>query len=450
MRTLRVEEESNSAYEENPFLLDEEQPPESPSLISIIIIAIMLLSLLPAGFWVQNQIDFLLDSDGDGVPNSEDKFPYDATESSDWDGDGFGDNIDPDDDNDGYSDNIDLDPLYDLSVVFNFNWVNLSTEISGRPMFFFQLYQEEKELKQFDEEGSPFEAEWQVPYDLSIDFEVNVPDIQSEHSFNIRLYQAQWSTPQLLDIDGSNDTYGITISYNLINETWSGDDVDGLVDGALDNLTDEPDAQMSYSISTSYFGYVKTYMWSYGGKEYEMSYNFDPTIYASYVAQDHRITDEDDYIEFATPDDETMILFSEQLHRIAQENALSVNEEAQYLLSFVQSLKYAEDNVTAGLGEYPRFPVETLVDELGDCEDTSILLITIAEILGIDSALILIPDAFPDAGHAAVGLALDNISGTYYELDGTEYFYSETTAVGWQIGEIPDMDSSTAILYTVP
>ena len=64
-----MEEESNSAYEENPFLLDEEQPPESPSLISIIIIAIMLLSLLPAGFWVQNEIDFLLDSDGDGLPS---------------------------------------------------------------------------------------------------------------------------------------------------------------------------------------------------------------------------------------------------------------------------------------------------------------------------------------------------------------------------------------------
>ena len=36
-----------------------------------------------------------------------------------------------------------------------------------------------------------------------------------------------------------------------------------------------------------------------------------------------------------------------------------------------------------------------------------------------------------------------------YELDDVEYFYAETTAVGWQIGEIPDMDSSTAILYPV-
>ena len=357
--------------------------------------------------------------------------------------------MDPDDDNDGYSDNIDLDPLYDLSVTFNFHWVNLSTEISGRPIFFFQLYQEDKELKKFDEEGSPFEAEWQEQYNLSIDFEVNVPDIQLNHSFNIRLYQAKWSNPLLLDLDGSNETYGITISYNLMNELWSGDDNDGFVDGSLDNLSDEPDAQMSYSIATSYFGYAKTYTWNYGGKEYEMSYNFNPIIYASYVSQDHRITSEDDYIEFATPDDETMILISEQLHRIANENALSINEEAQYLLSFVQSLKYAQDNVTAGIGEYPRFPVETLVDELGDCEDTSILLITIAEILGIDAVLILIPDAFPDAGHAAVGLALDNFSGTYYELDGIQYFYAETTAAGWQIGEVPDLESSSAILYGV-
>ena len=34
-------------------------------------------------------------------------------------------------------------------------------------------------------------------------------------------------------------------------------------------------------------------------------------------------------------------------------------------------------------------------------------------------------------------------------IDDIEYFYAETTAVGWQIGEIPDMDSSTAILYPI-
>ena len=44
------------------------------------------------------------DIDGDGVPNEEDVFPRDKTESVDTDGDGIGNNADLDDDNDGYSD----------------------------------------------------------------------------------------------------------------------------------------------------------------------------------------------------------------------------------------------------------------------------------------------------------------------------------------------------------
>jgi len=45
-----------------------------------------------------------LDSDNDGVRDLEDAFPNDSSESKDSDGDGIGDNRDPDDDNDGLSD----------------------------------------------------------------------------------------------------------------------------------------------------------------------------------------------------------------------------------------------------------------------------------------------------------------------------------------------------------
>ncbi|MGR5348433.1 hypothetical protein [Vibrio mediterranei] len=51
------------------------------------------------------------DSDGDGVVDAEDAFPYDPTESVDTDGDGAGNNQDPDDDNDGYPDTEDDYPL---------------------------------------------------------------------------------------------------------------------------------------------------------------------------------------------------------------------------------------------------------------------------------------------------------------------------------------------------
>ena len=44
------------------------------------------------------------DSDGDGVPDSDDAFPNDSSETADNDGDGTGDNADLDDDNDGLPD----------------------------------------------------------------------------------------------------------------------------------------------------------------------------------------------------------------------------------------------------------------------------------------------------------------------------------------------------------
>ncbi len=50
------------------------------------------------------------DTDGDGVSNADDAFPYDPTETIDLDGDGVGDNADMDDDGDGYNDDVDAFP----------------------------------------------------------------------------------------------------------------------------------------------------------------------------------------------------------------------------------------------------------------------------------------------------------------------------------------------------
>ena len=47
--------------------------------------------------------------------DTNDVFPFDATESSDFDSDGIGDNADTDDDNDGVLDTNDVFPLMQLS-----------------------------------------------------------------------------------------------------------------------------------------------------------------------------------------------------------------------------------------------------------------------------------------------------------------------------------------------
>ena len=115
-------------------------------------------------------------------------------------------------------------------------------------------------------------------------------------------------------------------------------------------------------------------------------------------------------------------------------------------------LKYAEDNVTAGVGEYPRYPIETLIEQPGDCEATSALLISLMKAIGYDAAIILIPEAWDGYGHASVGVNITEGAGVHYILnEGTEeqknYYYAETTAVGWVLGEMPDLESNKAYVY---
>jgi hypothetical protein len=105
-----------------------------------------------------------------------------------------------------------------------------------------------------------------------------------------------------------------------------------------------------------------------------------------------------------------------------------------HMMSFVQDLKYTTDNVGTGYNEYPKYPVETLVDKDGDCEDTCILLSSMLNQFGYDVVLLL----FREQQHMAVGLRGESgIPGTYFEQDGKRYYYVETTDTGWNIGEAP-------------
>jgi len=105
-----------------------------------------------------------------------------------------------------------------------------------------------------------------------------------------------------------------------------------------------------------------------------------------------------------------------------------------HLTFFVQNLEYTSDQVGTGFDEYPKFPIETLADKEGDCEDTCILLAELIDHFNYAAALLL----FPDNQHMAVGLGgEEGLSGTSYEFEGHQYYYVETTAPGWNLGEVP-------------
>jgi len=111
---------------------------------------------------------------------------------------------------------------------------------------------------------------------------------------------------------------------------------------------------------------------------------------------------------------------------------------ADYALDAVQAFPYISDDVTDGYDNYNKYPAETLVEAGGDCEDSTILLasILVSEPYGLGTALLYLPPEKSE--HIAVGVRGDSsVRGTYYTYDGIDYFYTETTGQGWEIGELP-------------
>jgi hypothetical protein len=189
-------------------------------------------------------------------------------------------------------------------------------------------------------------------------------------------------------------------------------------------------------------GYIeREYIWDYGGYSWTLSLSVPDSLYQYYGAKE-RIETEDYSVYVTHPDDDDYLgTIVREFNRIALEERYTEEEKVSLVITFVQSLPYTSDSVTTTFDEYPRYPIETLVEYGGDCEDTSILTAAFLDALNYDVVLISPPE------HMAVGIGIDAY-GTYWELDGDKYFYLETTGEGWEIGEIPpEYVGETAFIF---
>jgi len=173
------------------------------------------------------------------------------------------------------------------------------------------------------------------------------------------------------------------------------------------------------------------FAWAYGHREWMWSFDLDQAVVDDYRARDrHAYSDEYAVFVMDRSDDVLMAALAGRIREAADERGFSDRETLEFALAFVQSLPYAVDDPASGYDEYPRYPVETLVDKGADCEDTSILFASLAAQLGFDAVLLSPP------GHMGVGIALER--PVTVEHDGTGYAYVETTGAGWGLGEVPD------------
>ena len=127
------------------------------------------------------------------------------------------------------------------------------------------------------------------------------------------------------------------------------------------------------------------------------------------------------------------------LRQVRDRMSLDDDEYAELLSVYVQSIPYQTDDVLTD----PRYPVEIVYDNYGDCDDKSILLAGLLLKEGYDVALF----EFDDEEHMNVGI---RSSGCQYRDTG--YASIETTEVnliGWEKIEIGDdvlLDSDPLVI----
>jgi hypothetical protein len=175
----------------------------------------------------------------------------------------------------------------------------------------------------------------------------------------------------------------------------------------------------------------RSYSWNYEGYTWHLTLLLDDKLYSAYESR----TRKRDYDLFASdPYDDWLIMnIADTLFSLSKEYGLKENKIPGLCVSFIQSLNYTSDLTSSGYDQYPRFPYETLYENGGDCEDTSILAVAILQEMGYDVVLLELPE------HMALGIKCDpDTKGRSFEYQNNSYYYLETTGSNWQIGEMPE------------
>ena len=188
----------------------------------------------------------------------------------------------------------------------------------------------------------------------------------------------------------------------------------------------------------------RTYRWHFQGRHFSFTHGFSLERYRYFQALP-RVANHAQYALYATDphDDRELASLIEKLEKTAQAANLNVWEKLNLIAAFVQSISYVPERE-----EYARYPLETLIDQKGDCEDSAILTAAVVQQMGYPVVLLV----FLEEKHIAVGISVSPPkSGNYcfYQYGGRHYYYLETTCAGWPIGMIPERYTSTPEIVTL-
>ena len=191
---------------------------------------------------------------------------------------------------------------------------------------------------------------------------------------------------------------------------------------------------------------VFEHTWTFGGVTYtirlDMLYSdvFGYTYSDPYGNIRLSLTDPAYVSNYHTIDDGTLLELMRMLS--AYGSGMDRTEFARFVLSFVQTIPYMTDEDSVGEREYWKYPLETLWDGGGDCEDSTILYDTLMLMAGYDVAFVLFQD------HAMSAVSVD-VDGHSLTRDGIVYVFCETTTVS-EIGLTSKGHTEDDVYYWCP
>jgi hypothetical protein len=197
----------------------------------------------------------------------------------------------------------------------------------------------------------------------------------------------------------------------------------------------------------------KTYRWDYEGKSFTYSMDVKRADFNEMMSSDIDRTGSVSTDQYKTTSgtvegvcdyivvDSYITAISDMLKQEYQKafgSAPTNDEYVKFASAFVQiCIDYDHSEANSG-EEYWRYPLETLVDGIGDCEDTSILLAALIDAGGLNGGVILVP------GHAMCAVYSSDLSSAYANIRHSDvydanFYPIETTVDTFRtIGEISD------------
>ena len=158
-----------------------------------------------------------------------------------------------------------------------------------------------------------------------------------------------------------------------------------------------------------------------------------PSLYDFYQNSSHGISRDSDYAKFVTPD--AVRIIAENMRRAVSNRSRSDEDFANDVLTLVRQIPYS-------ISAY-KYPVETLVENSGDCDVFSFLAASIMKAGGLDVVLLIYRNL--PGSHMNIGVSLPYEPLTDPETEPVGFEYSNKTywvaectpPANWKVGQQP-------------